>query len=255
MRKLSSSAATESDLVPFCTVIRFIAHRAPSGIIIVWLSINARPGMDSANQGFATGQRKSKGPSIRVRLVPAILRQLRKIGFHIEPFFAVREGASGTKQLMPNTDFRFDFIVADEFEQLANFVKTESRHTLRKWLDEGKRCYAVWDGPRLIANMWCDFEEFSFAPNYRALDDDEVYLFAAYSHPDYRGQSVAPTMRLRCYEALRALGKSRFYSYTEFFNAAARRFKEKLGARNEALRLYICLFGRWSRTITLRRYS
>lgn len=199
-------------------------------------------------------QRKSKGPSVRARFVPAILRRLRKIGFHIEPFFTVLEGSKEKEQMVLNADFRFAFITDAEFDALVEFEETESRQTLRKWLDEGKRCYAVWDGPRLIANMWCDFSEFSYAPNFRALDNDEVYLFAAYSHPDYRGQSLAPTMRLRCYETLRELGKSRFYSYTEFFNAAARRFKEKLGARNEALRLHVCLFGRWSRTMTLRRY-
>lgn len=186
--------------------------------------------------------------------MPAILRRLRKIGLHIEPFYTVLEGSTEKEQMLLNARFRFGFVSAQEFDALAEFEQSESRGTLRKWLDEGKRCYAVWDGDRLIANMWCDFEEFSYAPNYRRLGSDEVYLFAAYSHPDYRGQSLAPTMRLRCYEALTELGISRFYSYTEFFNAAARRFKEKLGARNEELRLHVCLFGRWSSTITLRHY-
>jgi len=125
---------------------------------------------------------------------------------------------------------------------------------IRTWLDEGKKCFAAWDGPRLVANMWCDFEEFNYPPNYRRLNDDEVYLFAAFSHPDYRGQNLAPNMRLHCYDTLQELGRHSFLSYTDYFNVAARRFKEKLGARNEMLRLYVCLFGRWSRTFTLRTY-
>ncbi len=192
---------------------------------------------------------------MRVRLVPAILRRLRKIGLHIEPFYTVLEGSTEKEQMLLNARFRFGFIAEEEFDALADFEQSEPRGTLRRWLAEGKRCYAVWDGERLIANMWCDFKEFSYGPNYRRLKSNEVYLFAAYSHPDYRGQSLAPTMRLRCYEALSEMGLSRFYSYTEFFNAAARRFKEKLGARNEELRLHVCLFERWSRTITLRHYG
>ena len=103
--------------------------------------------------------------------------------------------------------------------------------------------------------MWCDPNEFNYPPNYRKLDDDEVYLFAAFSNPDYRGQGLAPLMRSAGYAALRNRGKSRFYSYTEFFNTPARRFKEQLGERNELLRLHIDLFGKWSKTMTLRRYD
>jgi len=190
-----------------------------------------------------------------VRLVPAILRRLRKIGLHIEPFLTVLEGSEEKEQMLLNTKFRFGFVTDEEFDTLVEFEQSESRETLNKWLAEGKRCYAVWDGSRLIANMWCDFDEFSYGPNYRRLKTDEVYLFAAYSHPDYRGQNLAPTMRLRCYDAIGDLGKSRYYGYTKFFNAVARRFKEKFDARNEELRLPVCLFGRWSRTTTLRHYS
>jgi GNAT superfamily N-acetyltransferase len=195
---------------------------------------------------------KSKRPPVKILIFPAILRRLRKIGIHLEPFFTVREGG----QILPtkSSNFRFDFLAENDFEALVEFSRSEERQVLRSWLDQGKRCFVAWDGSRMIANMWCDFEEFNFPPNYRRLDEDEVYLFAAFAHPDYRGQNLAPQMRNRCYAALRSLGRSRFYSYTDYFNVPARRFKEKLGARNETLRLYVRLFGRWSRTITLRTY-
>ncbi|MDH3275155.1 MAG: hypothetical protein OEM64_10230 [Gammaproteobacteria bacterium] len=62
-------------------------------------------------------------------------------------------------------------------------------------------------------------------------------------------------MRAKSYAALRELGRNKFYSYTDFFNTAARRFKVKLGARNELLRMHVELFGKWSKTLTLRRYE
>lgn len=196
----------------------------------------------------------SKGQPVRIRVFPAILRRLGRMGMRLEPFFTVREGEFQQPLKTADSDFRFSFVDEDEFETVVEFERTVDRQTLRSWLDEGRRCFAVWDGPRMVASMWCDFQEYSFAPNYRLLDVDEVYLFAAYAHPDYRGHNIAPQMRLRCYEALREMGKSRFYSYTDYFNVAARRFKEKLGARNELLRLHIRLVDRWSRTFTLRQY-
>jgi hypothetical protein len=61
-------------------------------------------------------------------------------------------------------------------------------------------------------------------------------------------------MRVACCEALHAMGRTRIWSYTEYYNHAARRYKAKLGARDEALRLHLDLFGRWSTTATLWRY-
>lgn len=200
-------------------------------------------------------QHKSKGQPVRIRIMPAILRRLEKVGIDLEPFFTVREGEVTEALPAGNDKFRFDFLRKNDFAALVEFSHTESPDVFQSWLNEGKRCFGVWDGPKLIANMWCDFKEFNYQPNYRRLQDDEVYLFAAFAHPDYRGQNLAPRMRMHCYEALRAMGKSKFYSYTDYFNTPARHFKEKLGARNEMLRLYICLFRRWSRTLTLRLYS
>lgn len=199
-------------------------------------------------------RRNSSYPPVSYRTARAILRRLRRIGLHLNPFFTVREGELAQSEPVASNEFQFGFVRDDQFDALAEIEQSEDRQTLRSWLKEGKRCFAAWDGPRLIAKTWCDVAEFSFAPNYRRLDDDEAYLFAAYAHPDYRGRNLAPQMRYQCYQALRGMGRTRFYSYTEFFNIPARRFKDKLGARNESLRLYVCLLGRWSHTFTLRNY-
>jgi hypothetical protein len=62
-------------------------------------------------------------------------------------------------------------------------------------------------------------------------------------------------MRLNCYSALRAIGRDSLLSYTEYFNTAARRFKAKLGAVDESLCVHVALFGHYSRTFTMRRYT
>ena len=103
--------------------------------------------------------------------------------------------------------------------------------------------------------MWCDLEKFDVETFHRRLGDREVYLFGAYTDPDYRGQNLAPFLRVKCYGALRAIGRNSFFSITEYFNTAARRYKEKLGAVNESLHLQVGIFGSFSRTLTLRRYT
>ena len=97
--------------------------------------------------------------------------------------------------------------------------------------------------------------EFSYQPNYRKLVADEVYLYAAFTDPTYRGHGLAPLMRAAVYASLREMGYRKFYSYSNFFNTAARRLKAKLGAQEEALRIHLELFEKWSKTLTLRRYS
>jgi hypothetical protein len=66
---------------------------------------------------------------------------------------------------------------------------------------------------------------------------------------------LTPFMRQQCYAALRARGRDSFYSYSDYFNAASRRFKKKLGAVDESLFVHVTLFGRLTRTFTLRRYA
>jgi len=191
---------------------------------------------------------------IRRRILPAVLRRLQKTGVEITPFLTVLEGQNDGDLPAPESEFRFGFVPEQEISSLAQLDKNQSSEKIQRWLSEGKRCYGAWDGPRLAAKMWCDFAEYNFPPNRRKLEGDEVYLFAAYSHPDYRGQGLAPNLRLQAYRALRELGHSRFYSYTDYFNDPARRFKEKLNARNDELKLHVCLFGGWSRVFTLKKY-
>lgn len=182
------------------------------------------------------------------------MRRLRWIGIRMELFITVREGETPVEVAQPPDAFRFAFLTVADVDDLIQLEPASDRQELIDWFREGKLCYGIWDQSRLIAKMWCDLDEFNYPPNYRELAVDEVYLYAAFSDPDYRGQSLAPMMRANGYKSLREMGRDRFYSYTDYFNTAARRFKLKLGARNEALRMHLELFGKWSKTVTLRRF-
>jgi len=200
-------------------------------------------------------QSKSYRKSFRSRVVPAILRRLKRIGLEIIPFINVREGVVDAPEISAGEDFRFEFLSEDDIELLLDMGPNRGVEKMREWVRDGKLCFGAWQGERLAAKMWCDLKEYNYTPNYHLLNDDEVYLFAAYSHPDFRGQNLAPLTRVRCYESLRKLGRTKFYSSTDYFNLSARRFKKKLGAIDEAVMLHVSLFKRWSRTFTLKTYQ
>jgi len=189
------------------------------------------------------------------RLAGAALWRLSKVGIHIEPFLVVREGAVRSESVATPPDLTCGFIGADAIPELVEFEPGTDAARLEEWFRSGKLCFGVRQGSRIVAKMWCDLNEFNYPPNRHALTEREAYLFNAYADPAYRGQGLAPYMRAACYEALRERGRSVFYSYTRFFNLAARRFKAKLGATDEALRVHVRLGGGTGKTLTLRRHS
>lgn len=196
--------------------------------------------------------KRKQAPFFR-RFIPTLLWRFSQAGIRIIPFITEREGdcldvASPAGSVEPG------FQTSDHIEEILEIDPEINREKVKRWFSEGKLCFGVRDNGRLVGKMWCDLDAFNFPPNFRKLEEDEAYLFAARVADDYRGRNVAPLMRSACYAALRKMGRERFYSYTDYYNYPARRFKEKLGVKSEALRLHLDLFGKWSATWTLKRY-
>ena len=205
--------------------------------------------------GPASGSPREIRPTLPFgkKILHGLLRRLSRLGLHIELFFVVREGEAGGVSTMVLPRLTCGFLRADDIPELIRLEPDAVPADLREWFGTGRLCFGVKDNQRLIAKMWCDLREFSFPPNRGVLEQHEAYLFAAYADPEYRGQGLASHMRNACYQALRERGKSTFYSYTDFFNVAARRFKSNIGAKDEALRMHIRLGKRAGITLTLRR--
>lgn len=196
---------------------------------------------------------QTEGPPPRAlmpRITAAMLRRLESIGIVIRPFVIVREGVVAAS-VATHPRFVGGFVDEADLPELVLRGSTNA-DVCRDRLRRGQLCYAVKDGERIVAKMWCDLAEVNFVPMRRPLAANEAYLYAAFTDPDVRGQNLAPLMREHCYAALRARGRDVFWSYSDFFNAPARRFKEKLGAVETAFGIYVSLFGRLGRTFILR---
>jgi hypothetical protein len=63
------------------------------------------------------------------------------------------------------------------------------------------------------------------------LESNECYLYDAQTLYVYRGRSLAPYLRCKCYKALNAKGRTTLFSCSAFFNRPAILFKKKLNAK------------------------
>ena len=116
-------------------------------------------------------------------------------------------------------------------------------------------CLALKHQGRLVAFTWCDLNECTFRGHRFRLKDNEAYLFDMYTIEKYRGKGIAPYLRFQLYRELRKLGRVKLYSVSGYLNKSAVKFKDKLGAKQLKLGIYINLF-EWKKfSIPIRRYE
>ncbi len=190
------------------------------------------------------------------RYLRGVLRRLRRAGVDVRPCLLVREGLAETPaDITIDSVFEFSQLTEDDLPAIHRLRPRMSLDRYRNFMRTGKLCYGLKEGEHLVANMWIDLEHISSVLYSRPLQPDEAYLFDAFSDEAYRGRNLAPYLRLKCYSAARARGRDRIYSITEYTNRAARRFKAKLGAVDEALIVYCKLWGSAGRSWIVRRYA
>ena len=192
--------------------------------------------------------------SFGARVVDGILWRLGRVGIRITPFISNREGLGELDPVDIDGAFEFCELTEADIDDLVSLDPNHSAARLLEQFRQGKLCFGLRDGSRLVAKTWCDLDEVHSEVGPRKLNEGEAYLFTAYTDPEYRGRKLAPMLRSACCRELRRRRVSSFYSYSLYFNLPARRFKKKLGAVEEELKVHINLFQKWSRTLTIKTY-
>ena len=186
-----------------------------------------------------------------------VLRILTRLHIEIMPYYIEQSSATISPMASaPMPDLDLGFL---EIEALGEVLHLEGKNVrleeLRKRIANGHRCFVAKHERSIIAKVWCDLSEFNYPPCRFDLQADEAYFYAMFTEPGNRGKGIAPFLRTKCYEALAEEGKSNFYSYSEYFNTPAKRFKKKLGTRNLALCLHVSLSKRFSWNWTIKKYQ
>jgi len=193
--------------------------------------------------------------SVGSRITRWLIKQIARAGIDIDVFLVTREGRSpGAERLTVDSRFTTGFAGLEDIPELVRVEPDTDPLLCAQRFRDGLLCYAIKNDGRIMAKMWCDLKE-CHDPHRRPLTQREAYLFSAYTDPAARGQNLAPFLRQQFYAALRAIGRDSIFSHTYYFNIAARRFKQKIGAEDEALYVNVTVMGRFSRRFMLRRYQ
>jgi GNAT superfamily N-acetyltransferase len=172
-----------------------------------------------------------------------------KLGIQIHLIYLIREGITGgvaRQQQNGLEGYEVRFLEAEDMMEMAKIpYRPASYEELQSRLKEGNLCLGAKREGRLVAFTWCNLTRCQSEGYSFPLNDDEAYLFDAYTASDLRGQGLAPALRYRLYEELTRMSRTKLYSITERFNAPALRFKLKLGAGILKSDWYITLFKRW----------
>ena len=164
-----------------------------------------------------------------------LLEMLERAGLLIEPYYFYEEQMSFHTPIPVNLrGEEYDFCEAtlEDVDELAAInLNRDTRAEILNEFREGRRCYALRLDGRIIASSWCDLNEIHFPSCRRILDEDEAYIYRTEVLYSYRGRDVASHLRTMIYTLLASGGRKFLYSYTDFFNRPAVRFKKKIGAR------------------------
>lgn len=186
-----------------------------------------------------------------------ISRVLGCRGIEIIPYYLTQESlAQGTA---PSVDQELGPVAARllspaEIEEAFTHPESKLMGDRETLLDEHCLCFGLKLKGEIAACMWCNLHRCHSQLNTFLLKEDEAYLCSAVTFRAYRGRNLAPFLRHELHRYLEQTGRTKLYSITEYFNTPARRFKDKLGAKQVKLGLHIKLFNRCRWNVTLRRY-
>ena len=192
------------------------------------------------------------------QVLRSVVRFLGRHHIEIMPYYITHESLK--RDTEPSVDPALGPITAcllspAEIEEIYTHTDSEvwadEKQTL---LDEHCLCMGLKLEGEIAAYMWCNLNRCHSRQIKFHLKADEAYLCSADTFKAYRGKNLAPLLRYEFYKYLNQMGRTSFYSITEFFNTPAQKFKEKLGARQLRLNLHVRIGSRFERDISLRRY-
>ena len=192
-------------------------------------------------------------------LTKTMLERLALRGIKIQPYFLVVEQlfeVIGKEFETGFEEFQSGFLGPEDMEVVSNCRNwNRPKEYYVNLLNEGKDCFGVKNDGELAAFMWVDLKACNYKGDRFPLKQNEAYFFDAWTLEKSRGKKIASFMRYECYKVLHGMGRQKFYSISEYFNAPAIKFKRRLGAENIKLGLFVDLFGKHHWTWELKRYD
>jgi hypothetical protein len=198
---------------------------------------------------------------IRTQGLFPVLRNYSKSWLRIIPFYYMKEVVtSDIPAHLTVIPEGFEFSLFDR-EDVTVISKLEERkgYTREQYVLEclglGDTCLGLKQNGEVAAFNWCSLEKCHSFLYPTTMKENEAYLYDMYVLKSFRGSNLAPILRYKTYEILRALGRDTFYSITVCSNVPSFRFKQKLGAKVIFLGLCIIFLNKHRLHWVLKRYK
>ena len=184
-------------------------------------------------------------------LLHKCLLTLRSVGVNIEPYYFYRESTKAF--INDNSGWnskrwkQYEFFEGHEsaIKEIAKFGKNSAKscQEMLQDLSRGQRCFLIKHHGKTVSSVWVDLSEINFPPLRRGLNSNEGYLFRGETVYEYRGKNIAFYLKSKMNELLLKEGREYLFSYVDYFNHPAIRFKQKTGATKLLTGLSIELWG------------
>ena len=135
-------------------------------------------------------------------------------------------------------------------------ARADAGYTAQDRVADGCLCFGVKKEQKVIAYTWCDLKVCNHKPLPISLESSEAYLIR-YVYVRRMSEAII-SPRLCDISSTRILSRwvvPIFFSVTDAFNSASKRFKGKLGAYRLKLYLYIKFGKLFERNFLLKSYE
>ena len=189
-------------------------------------------------------------------ILHSLFNLLIRVGVSINPYWIDVEGLHLTEEPDIRDDKERYRIAPVDQAIILELYKNLHWNTaeLKERLTSDYHSVGLFREDALTAFMLMRYQSFAFRGNHISLSENEAYLENMYTYEDYRGRSLAPYLRYQGYKLLKAEGKTRCLSITQYFNKSSQKFKAKLNAKHSEFWLHIGLFNKVSWNFRLKKY-
>jgi len=181
----------------------------------------------------------------------------RRLGCEFMPYLVCVEEISGLhpSPSSPADRPQVEPLASDALREIG--ASGESDYSTEHMLElhaSGCLCLGVRTGGRIAGWVFCDLAECRSSMMTFPLLPHQAYFFGLRTLKSARGRGVGRLLRSALRAAVSSAGRSELLNITNAFNTPARRLNRAMGARPQALHLYLNLWRRFRWNIRLKTY-
>ncbi len=134
-------------------------------------------------------------------------------------------------ELAAGTDAEYSFLDNKSGEKIASLASLVGKDIVKARFEQGEVCGVAWSNSAVVSYCWLAFKQAEVGEinRYIKLREKELYLYDAFTLPDYRGRGLFPALLTAILGHARSQGYSRALIFSNSKNRPSLRGIEKAG--------------------------